>query len=205
MIDVTHDNSGDADGTQPQGADELEKMLAAAKPGGGTVTVKGADPAAVPEPTGPKRCGTIAIVGKPAPAFNLAVLATPDRTFGPKDMQGKVWLLNVWASWCISCRQEHPVLLQLARRNLVPIYGLNYKDQRDAAQEWLQQYGNPYTASAFDADGRVGIDWGVYGVPETFVIDRAGIIRHKHTGPVTPEALEQTILPLVRQLQGEPS
>ncbi len=114
-------------------------------------------------------------------------------------------LVNVWASWCVSCRQEHPVLLNLARQNIVPIYGLNYKDQRDAAQGWLQQYGNPYTASAFDADGRTGINWGVYGVPETFVIDKAGLIRHKHTGPVTPEALDKTILPLVRQLQGEPA
>lgn len=153
------------------------------------------DPRTVPSP----------LIGKPAPAFSLPQVADENRRLGPADFKGQVVLLNVWASWCVSCRQEHPVLQQLARRNLVPIYGLNYKDQRDAAQDWLGQYGDPYTASAFDADGRVGIDWGVYGVPETFVVDRAGLIRHKHTGPVTPEALEQTILPLVRQLQGEPS
>lgn len=149
------------------------------------------DPRAVPSP----------LIGKPAPAFSLPLVADENRRLGPADFKGQVVLLNVWASWCVSCRQEHPVLLQLARRNLVPIYGLNYKDQRDAARDWLGQYGDPYAASAFDADGRVGIDWGVYGVPETFVVDRAGLIRHKHTGPVTPEALEQTILPLVRQLQ----
>lgn len=153
------------------------------------------DPRAVPSP----------LIGKPAPAFSLPLVADESRRLGPADFKGQVALLNVWASWCVSCRQEHPVLLQLARRNLVPIYGLNYKDQLDAAQDWLRQYGDPYTASAFDADGRVGIDWGVYGVPETFVIDRAGIIRYKHTGPVTPEALENTLLPLVRQLQGEAS
>lgn len=153
------------------------------------------DPREVPSP----------LIGKPAPAFSLPQVADAERSLGPADFKGQVVLVNVWASWCVSCRQEHPVLLELAKQNLVPIYGLNYKDQRDTAQGWLQQYGNPYTASAFDADGRAGIDWGVYGVPETFVIDKAGLIRHKHTGPVTPEALEKTILPLVRRLQGESS
>ena len=143
------------------------------------------------------------LIGKPAPAFNLPQVAAAENTLSPSDFKGQVVLVNVWASWCVSCRQEHPVLLQLAQQGLVPIYGLNYKDQREAAQGWLRQHGDPYVASAFDADGRVGIDWGVYGVPETFVIDRAGIIRHKHTGPVTPAALERDILPLVRQLQGE--
>lgn len=151
------------------------------------------DPREVPSP----------LIGKPAPAFSLPQVADANLTLSPTDFKGQVALVNVWASWCVSCRQEHPVLLQLARQNLVPIYGLNYKDQRAAAQGWLQQYGDPYTASAFDADGRVGIDWGVYGVPETFVIDKAGLIRHKHTGPVTPAALEKDLLPLVRQLQGE--
>ena len=143
------------------------------------------------------------LIGKPAPAFNLTQVADAGQTLSPENFKGQVALVNVWASWCVSCRQEHPVLLQLARQNLVPIYGLNYKDQREAAQGWLNQYGNPYVASAFDADGRVGINWGVYGVPETFVIDKAGLIRHKHTGPVTPSVLEQELLPLVRQLQGE--
>lgn len=143
------------------------------------------------------------LIGKPAPTFNLPQVAAAENTLSPSDFKGQVVLVNVWASWCVSCRQEHPVLLQLAQQGLVPIYGLNYKDQREAAQGWLRQHGDPYVASAFDADGRAGIDWGVYGVPETFVIDRAGIIRHKHTGPVTPAALERDILPLVRQLQGE--
>lgn len=144
------------------------------------------------------------LIGKPAPTFQLSRVADAGQTLSPEDFKGQVALINVWASWCVSCRQEHPVLLQLARQNVVPIYGLNYKDQREAAQGWLNQHGNPYVASAFDADGRVGINWGVYGVPETFVIDKAGLIRHKHTGPVTPESLEQELLPLVRQLQGEP-
>jgi cytochrome c biogenesis protein CcmG/thiol:disulfide interchange protein DsbE len=143
------------------------------------------------------------LIGKPAPAFNLPQVGEAAKTLSPADFKGQVALINVWASWCVSCRQEHPVLLQLARQGVVPIYGLNYKDQREPAQGWLRQHGDPYVASAFDADGRAGIDWGVYGVPETFLIDRAGIIRHKHTGPVTPAALEQDILPLVRQLQGE--
>ena len=144
------------------------------------------------------------LIGKPAPAFQLSRVADAGQTLSPEDFKGQVALVNVWASWCVSCRQEHPVLLQLARQNVVPIYGLNYKDQREAAQGWLNQHGNPYVASAFDADGRVGINWGVYGVPETFVIDKAGLIRHKHTGPVTPESLDRELLPLIRQLQGEP-
>jgi cytochrome c biogenesis protein CcmG/thiol:disulfide interchange protein DsbE len=112
-----------------------------------------------------------------------------------------VWVLNVWASWCVSCREEHPVLVELAKRKLVPIYGLNYKDTRSEALGWLGQFGNPYTMSIVDADGRVGINYGVYGVPETFVIDKAGVIRYKQIGPVTPEALKDKILPLVQQLQ----
>lgn len=150
------------------------------------------DPREVPSP----------FIDKPAPAFTLPQVADASKTLSPADFKGQVALVNVWASWCVSCRQEHPVLLELARRKLVPIYGLNYKDERQDALGWLDQFGDPYTASAFDADGRVGINWGVYGVPETFVIDRQGIIRHKHTGPVTPEVLETTLLPLIRQLQG---
>ncbi|MGI9212785.1 MAG: DsbE family thiol:disulfide interchange protein [Methylococcaceae bacterium] len=114
-------------------------------------------------------------------------------------------MVNVWASWCVSCRQEHATLVELSRQAIVPIYGLNYKDEREAALRWLKVLGNPYNASAFDADGRIGIEWGVYGVPETFVIDRKGTIRYKHTGPVTPEALEKTLLPLIRQLQAQPA
>ena len=116
-------------------------------------------------------------------------------------MSGKVWLLNVWASWCVSCREEHPILVELSKSNAVPIVGLNYKDQRDDALQWLDKFGNPYNLSVSDTNGRVGIDFGVYGVPETFVIDKAGVIRYKQIGPVTPQALEQTIMPLVRKLQ----
>ncbi len=151
------------------------------------------DPREVPSP----------LIGKPAPTFSLPQVADAGKTLSPADFKGQVVLLNVWASWCVSCRQEHPVLVQLARQQQVALYGLNYKDQRAAANSWLTQFGNPYTASGFDADGRVGIDWGVYGVPETFVIDKAGLIRHKHTGPITPEALENELLPLVRTLQAE--
>ncbi len=151
----------------------------------------GLNPREVPSP----------LIGKPAPAFQLAQLHQPDRSFAQIDMLGKVWLLNVWASWCVSCRQEHPLLLELANSNAVPLYGLNYKDQRDEALTWLAQFGDPYALSISDRDGRVGIDFGVYGVPETFVIDKAGVIRYKQIGPLTPEALKDKILPLVRQLQ----
>ena len=160
------------------------------------------------------------LVGKPAPAFNLQILATPDKTFGHKDMQGKVWLLNVWSTWCVSCRQEHPMLVQMAKSQTVTLIGLNYKEVRgDAsfdmskinaeaektmatqrASAWLQRHGNPYALSALDLDGRVGIDYGVYGVPETYVIDKAGVIRMKHTGPVTPEILAKKIMPLLAEL-----
>lgn len=141
------------------------------------------------------------LIGKPAPAFELVRLHEPDKLFARKDMLGKVWLLNVWASWCVSCREEHPVLLDLAKSDAVPVYGLNYKDKRNDALAWLKQFGDPYKLSIIDGDGRVGIDYGVYGVPETFVIDKAGLIRYKQIGPVTPQALKDKILPLVRQLQ----
>ena len=160
------------------------------------------------------------LVGKPAPAFTLNVLATPDKTLSPKDMQGKVWLLNVWASWCVSCRQEHPVLVEFSRKVAVPVIGLNYKEVRgdggfdmgkmpadeekklawQRANTWLAQHGNPYKLTVMDLDGRVGIDYGVYGVPETYVIDKAGVIRMKHTGPVTPEILAKKIMPLLAEL-----
>ena len=140
------------------------------------------------------------LIDKPAPAFKLARLDAPGQQIGVQDLQGKVWLLNVWASWCVACRVEHPLLVELARQGTVPIYGLNYKDKRDAALGWLGQHGNPYVASLFDGDGLVGIDYGVYGVPETFVIDKAGVIRMKHIGPVTPEVLRDEILPLVKKL-----
>lgn len=115
-------------------------------------------------------------------------------------MRGKVWLLNVWASWCVSCREEHPLLVDLSRQNIVPIVGLNYKDQREAGLRWLAEHGDPYLLSAWDVDGVVGINYGVYGVPETFVIDKSGIVRYKHIGPVTPEALRTKLLPLIQEL-----
>lgn len=150
------------------------------------------DPRKVPSP----------LIDKPAPAFTLPELTDPQRTFSQKDMLGKVWLLNVWASWCVSCREEHPVLVEFSRRNIVPVYGLNYKDERKDALAWLARLGNPYTLSIMDRDGRVGIDYGVYGVPETYVIDKQGVIRYKQIGPVTPEILDAKIVPLVRKLQG---
>lgn len=137
---------------------------------------------------------------KPAPAFTLPQLAAADKNFSPADLKGKVWLLNVWASWCVSCRQEHPLLVAFSKEGSLPIVGLNYKDQRADANKWLAALGDPYVFSAVDADGRVGIDYGVYGVPETYVIDKAGVIRMKHTGPITPESLKKQILPLVAEL-----
>ena len=142
------------------------------------------------------------LVGKPAPAFQAATLSRPEVQIKREDLLGKVWMLNVWASWCVACRVEHPLLVDFARRGGAPLYGLNYKDKREDAQRWLQRYGDPYTESLVDPDGRIGIDYGVYGVPETFVIDRAGVIRYKHIGPVTPEALRDTIEPLLKKLNG---
>jgi cytochrome c biogenesis protein CcmG, thiol:disulfide interchange protein DsbE len=141
------------------------------------------------------------LVGQPAPQFKLARLHQPESLLGPTDLKGQVWLLNVWASWCVSCRVEHPLLVELSRSKLVPLVGLNYKDKPDEGRAWLAQHGDPYDVSVVDRDGRVGIDWGVYGVPETFVVDKAGTIRYKHIGPVDAAALEKKILPLVRELQ----
>ncbi len=141
------------------------------------------------------------LIGKPAPAFRLPTVADPAKSMGTDDFAGKVTLLNVWASWCVSCRQEHPLLVELARKGSVQVYGLNYKDTRQDARRWLASFGDPYVASAFDEDGRVGIEWGVYGVPETFVIDRKGVIRHKLTGPVTPENWAKTLQPLIQRIQ----
>lgn len=139
-------------------------------------------------------------IDKAAPSFKLTQLHDAAKTIAPQDMAGQVWLLNVWASWCVSCRQEHPVLMDLAKQGVVPILGLNYKDTREAGSGWLRQYGNPYQISAFDSDGRVGIDYGVYGVPETFVIDKRGVIRMKHVGPVTQQVIIEKFLPLIKEL-----
>ncbi len=151
----------------------------------------GLNPREVPSP----------LINRQAPLFDLPQLhATEQRIISPADMRGKVWLLNVWASWCVSCRAEHPVLNNLAKMNVVPIYGLNYKDKREDALRWLKDWGDPYVLSIIDAEGRTGIDYGVYGVPETYVIDKAGIIRYKQIGPLTPEIVRDKILPLVRKL-----
>ena len=142
------------------------------------------------------------LIDRPAPAFTLTALHAPGKTVSLADMRGQVWLLNVWASWCTACRAEHPVLLALSRQGVLPMVGLNYKDQRPDALAWLERFGNPYAMSLADTDGRVGIDYGVYGVPETFLIDAAGVIRFKQIGPVTDEVVRDKIVPLVKALRG---
>ena len=151
------------------------------------------DPREVPSP----------LVGIAAPHFSLVRLDAADKTFSPKEMLGKVWLLNTWASWCAACKDEHPLLVELSKADFVPIIGLDYKDNNQDAQQWLDQAGNPYAINAVDADGRVGIDYGVYGVPETYVIDKKGSIAYKQIGPITMEALRDKIIPLVKQLQAQ--
>lgn len=150
----------------------------------------GHDPRTVPSP----------LINNAAPDFRLAQLHDPTKSFTAQEMRGQVWLLNVWASWCVSCRDEHPLLVELARSRAVPVYGLNYKDKREDALAWLTEFGNPYQLSATDTDGRIGINYGVYGVPETYLIDKEGVIRYKQIGPITPKVLEGEILPMVRDL-----
>lgn len=140
------------------------------------------------------------LINKPAPAFRLPQLKDADKTISAEDMRGKVWLLNVWASWCVACRDEHPWLIEYAKSGAVPIYGLNYKDRREDALATLEELGDPYTVSAVDLDGRVGIDFGVYGAPETYVIDQSGTIRFKYVGPVMPDVWKEKILPVVQEL-----
>lgn len=168
------------------------------------------DPHEVPSP----------LIGKPAPAFTLPRLDGAAE-FSPQQMRGKIWLLNVWASWCVSCREEHAYLIEVSRQTRIPIIGLSYKEARGdseidvrkmtpddelllvrrRANAWLAEHGNPYQTSVLDMDGRVGIDYGVYGVPETYLIDGAGVIRFKQTGPVTPQVMQTLILPLVQKLE----
>jgi cytochrome c biogenesis protein CcmG, thiol:disulfide interchange protein DsbE len=150
----------------------------------------GRDPSEVPSP----------LINKAAPTFRLPQLKDPSKTFSAEDMRGKVWILNVWASWCITCRDEHPLLLEYAKSGAVPIYGLNYKDDRDDALSWLAELGDPYVVSAADLNGRVAIDYGVYGAPETYLIDQTGTIRFKQIGPVTPDVWSNKVLPLVQEL-----
>jgi len=142
------------------------------------------------------------LIGKPAPAFELPLLQEPDKRFSQKDMLGRVWIMNVWASWCPPCLVEHPVVTQLARSGVAPVVGLNYKDARDDALPWLRRNGNPYQLIVADVDGRIGIDYGVYGVPETYVIDQKGLIRFKHIGPLTPDVVQKKVAPLVKELDG---
>ncbi|MBY0576990.1 MAG: DsbE family thiol:disulfide interchange protein [Gallionellaceae bacterium] len=143
------------------------------------------------------------LIGKAAPAFTLPQLYEPAKQFSPQDMKGKVWLFNVWASWCTACAQEHPLFVELAQRNLVPIVGMDYKDKRENGIEWLRRGGEAYNLVVSDFDGRVGIDYGVYGVPETYLIDKQGIIQYKQIGAVTPQVLREKILPLIAELQAK--
>ena len=148
------------------------------------------DPREVPSP----------LIGKPAPDFRLALLSDPAKQLSPTDLRGKVWLFNVWASWCASCRQEHDLLLNLSRQGSVPIYGMDYKDQPGDAQAVLNRYGNPYVETVVDLDGRTGINYGVYGVPETYLIDKQGIVRLKHIGPINPDVWKNKFEPKLREL-----
>jgi cytochrome c biogenesis protein CcmG/thiol:disulfide interchange protein DsbE len=151
----------------------------------------GLNPRLVPSP----------LVGKPLPDFTLAQLREPARSLTRNDLTGKVSLLNAWATWCVECRREHPVLVNIARQGEIPVYGLNYKDQRAEAVEWLHRLGDPYVASGFDADGRVGIDLGVYGLPETFLVDPQGMIVHKHIGPINDEIWQRDFVPVIQRLR----
>jgi cytochrome c biogenesis protein CcmG/thiol:disulfide interchange protein DsbE len=148
------------------------------------------DPRRIPSP----------LIGKPVPEFDLPTVADPTHKVSRDSLLGRVYLLNVWASWCVACREEHPFLVELNSRKAVPIIGLNYKDKRPDALQWLSGMGDPYETSISDADGRVGINLGVYGVPETFVVDKQGIIRYKQIGPLTPDAWERKIAPLIKEL-----
>jgi len=143
------------------------------------------------------------LIGKPAPAFELPLLMAPDKRFSEREMLGQVWILNVWASWCPPCLVEHPVVTRIAQSGIAPVVGLNYKDVREEALPWLARNGNPYQLSVYDANGRIAIDYGVYGVPETYVIDRQGVIRYKHIGPLTADVVQQKVEPLLKRLAAQ--
>ncbi|MGH8194137.1 MAG: DsbE family thiol:disulfide interchange protein [Woeseiaceae bacterium] len=150
------------------------------------------DPSKVPSP----------LIDEPAPDFELPGVLDPGRTVSNADYAGETVLLNVWATWCVGCRQEHAFLLALAERNEIPIYGLNWRDERDAAARWLVELGDPYVASGFDGDGRVAIDWGVYGAPETFLIGSDGTVLHKHVSPLTEDVWEEQFVPMIEAAKG---
>ena len=150
----------------------------------------GRDPHQVPSP----------LINKSAPDFKLTQLRDPSKTFSATELRGKVYLLNVWASWCVSCRDEHPLLMEYAKTGAIPIYGLNWKDRREDALSWLAEFGDPYVLSVSDLDGRVAIDYGVYGAPETYLVDQNGVIRFKQIGPVTEDVWKDKILPMAQEL-----
>lgn len=152
------------------------------------------DPREIPSP----------LIGKPAPDFNLPPVKGRTLGLATADLRGQVSIVNVFASWCVACREEHPIMMELSKAGIVPIHGLNYKDKPEDAQAWLDQLGDPYTRTGADISGRVAIDWGVYGVPETFIVDRDGRIAYKHIGPVTPEALRDKIMPVIARLKQAP-
>ncbi len=143
------------------------------------------------------------LIDKPAPAFNAQVLGQTEQRLQSEQLRGQVWVFNVWASWCAPCREEHPQLLALQRAGVATLVGLNYKDKATDAQRMLYREGNPFDVNVVDADGRIGIAYGVYGVPETYVVDAAGLIRLKHTGPMTREDLQNKLLPLIARLKAQ--
>lgn len=151
----------------------------------------GKDNSAIPSP----------LIGKPAPQFALPVLNAPDKIIKTDDLKGQAYLLNVWGSWCPACQIEHPIITELAESGKVRVIGYNYKDETEAANRWLQQFGNPYDTILVDESGRAALDWGIYGAPETFLIDAKGIVRWKHVGPITREIIEQEILPTLESGQ----
>lgn len=144
-----------------------------------------------------------ALIGQPTPVFTLPKLSNPDEVIKETDLHGKISLLNIWATWCPSCKQEHPVLMKIAKTNAVPIYGLFYKDDPKKGNVWLKDYGNPYQENAVDLDGKVGIEWGTYGTPETFIIDQKGIIQYKHVGPISWNDWQSTLLPMIKSLESD--
>ncbi len=152
----------------------------------------GKDPRKIPSP----------LIDNPAPKYELPRVKDPLSTIGSADYDGELVLVNIWATWCSGCRQEHDYLLELASRNVIPIYGFNWRDQRDKALVWLEQLGDPYVASAYDEDGRVGIDWGVYGAPETFLISPSGNVVHKHVGPMQEVVWRSEFLPRIAEFGG---
>ncbi len=151
----------------------------------------GKDNSAIPSP----------LIGKSAPQFSLPVLNQPTKKMNTGDLKGQAYLLNVWGSWCPACQIEHPIITELAKSGKVKVVGYNYKDETEAANNWLQQFGNPYDVILFDEPGRVALDWGIYGAPETFLVDAKGIVRWKHVGPITPEIIQQEILPALESAQ----